>query len=77
MSQIGPRNKVIGKSKNHIWIGILGVDNYDVVHSKFKEYVFDYSIIRNNCQLFQIIVNDCQLLIPESIGDYSIIRLFK
>ena len=24
------------KSKNHVWNGILGVDNYSVIHSKLK-----------------------------------------
>ena len=28
--------KPFWKSKNHVWNGILGVDNYDVVHSKLK-----------------------------------------
>jgi hypothetical protein len=41
--------------------------------------LFDYSIIRlfQIIQLFQIIVNYCQLLNSESFGDYSIIRLFE
>ena len=40
MSQIGPRNKVKVK-KPCVWNGILGEDNYNLVHSNFF-FVSDY-----------------------------------